>query len=361
MPGPTLSPTEFATVTGMTRDRLRTWERRYGWPRPDRAAGGARRYRTEDAARVVAVRRLQELGMPLDRAISEQTDGGTPSLGASTWRSIVDELPLPLVVLSGPVPLCIEFVNAMLRERPDGPRAGDLLEDLAPWFSGEDAEGLRRLFAADARVAWCAHPDWTAAMSRTAHSLAVRVPQGPRSQPLVTLVGTDAGLERRLPAERAHHRRERARLQEESADVQAWCAVAREVGEFAVEPGLRAVRAGLHALRRRTHASDAALYVVHGDEMRLLTSLRGRFASPPDGASADVLRDTWLDPEAAAEVGAPRDHGLVLTATAMPGGGSAVIALASQEPLSMRAVECDLFDVCAQQLARAVVVPRDRH
>src|ERR671931_195801 len=42
--GQTLSATRFAQLTGMSRERLRTWERRYGFPEPRRGGPGARRY-----------------------------------------------------------------------------------------------------------------------------------------------------------------------------------------------------------------------------------------------------------------------------------------------------------------------------
>jgi MerR family transcriptional regulator, light-induced transcriptional regulator len=44
-------------LTGVSRERLRTWERRYGFPQPQRTGSGPRRYAVEDIQRVVAVRR----------------------------------------------------------------------------------------------------------------------------------------------------------------------------------------------------------------------------------------------------------------------------------------------------------------
>ena len=61
--------TRFAALTGVSRERLRTWERRYGFPEPQRTDAGPRRYALEDVQRVVAVRRAAEAGVPIPRAI----------------------------------------------------------------------------------------------------------------------------------------------------------------------------------------------------------------------------------------------------------------------------------------------------
>ena len=53
--GQTVSATRFAELTGVSRERLRTWERRYGFPEP-RGGSGPRRYALADIPRVVAVR-----------------------------------------------------------------------------------------------------------------------------------------------------------------------------------------------------------------------------------------------------------------------------------------------------------------
>ena len=355
MSGPLLTPSEFAMVTGMTRDRLRTWERRYGWPQPERAGGGARRYRTEDVATVVAVRRLHETGMPLSRAIDEQAVAHAAPVPPGMWRQILDALPLPVVVLSGPVPLRIEHVNVVLRERRDGPSAGQTLEARAPWFAGEPADRLRAAFAAGEQAIRVDHPDWTGGLARTATSLAVRVPQASRSLPLITLVGTSDGFERRLVGERVHHRRERARLQADAADIAAWTATARDVARATAQPSLRALRAGLQALRQRTDAGDVAAFVSDGTTFRMFTCLRGRFQPQTGLAGEAVAQTAWLEPHVAATVGAPTGHGLTIAATTEGTPHPLAVALATTEPLTLAAPEWDLLDLCVEQLARAAV------
>src|SRR5688500_19575070 len=68
--GQTLSATRFATLTGVSRERLRTWERRHGFPTPRRVGRGPRRYAIEDVARVVAVRHAVAEGLPIPEAIA---------------------------------------------------------------------------------------------------------------------------------------------------------------------------------------------------------------------------------------------------------------------------------------------------
>ena len=45
---------EIASRTGVTEQTLRMWERRHGFPRPDRGPGGHRRYTEEQLEQVRA-------------------------------------------------------------------------------------------------------------------------------------------------------------------------------------------------------------------------------------------------------------------------------------------------------------------
>lgn len=359
MTGPTLSASEFADVTGMTRDRLRTWERRHGWPEPVRADGGARRYATDDAARVVAVRRLHESGVPLERAIEQNAGVALRSLAASTWRALVDELPLPVVVLSGPTPLTIVHANVMLRERPDGPRAGDVIEDVAPWFVREAAyDRLRALFTGRQRMGLTAHPDWTAAMQRTTSSMAVRVPQRPGTLPLVALVGVDTPSNRRAQTDIGRHRHQREVLTARTSRLETWAATTAEITRLADGSSIGAMRTAMHALRRATGVTDTAAYVVCDGALQLQTCLRGRFGPPRDasGVLAHAFGDrpsVWVGPDLAAQMGAPATCGATLVATPpRDGGPAALIALAGLRPLDLEPAEASLFEACATQIAR---------
>lgn len=43
----TFSVSEVSAILGVSVPTLRSWERRYGWPIPQRTAGGHRRYSSE--------------------------------------------------------------------------------------------------------------------------------------------------------------------------------------------------------------------------------------------------------------------------------------------------------------------------
>lgn len=48
--------------TGISKDVLRMWERRYGFPMPSRVSSGERNYSAEDLARLLLIKRLMDLG-----------------------------------------------------------------------------------------------------------------------------------------------------------------------------------------------------------------------------------------------------------------------------------------------------------
>jgi DNA-binding transcriptional MerR regulator/methylmalonyl-CoA mutase cobalamin-binding subunit len=66
-------PTEIAGLTlnisavereaGLSKDVLRMWERRYGFPKPSRDENGERRYSTAEVAKLRAIKRLMDVGL----------------------------------------------------------------------------------------------------------------------------------------------------------------------------------------------------------------------------------------------------------------------------------------------------------
>ncbi|MBL8260199.1 MAG: MerR family transcriptional regulator [Candidatus Competibacteraceae bacterium] len=60
MPGSTIAAVE--RHTGLSKDVLRVWERRYGFPKPDRDAGGDRFYPDEQVERLQLIKRLLDQG-----------------------------------------------------------------------------------------------------------------------------------------------------------------------------------------------------------------------------------------------------------------------------------------------------------
>ncbi len=71
LPAPHLLP--IAAVerdTGLSKDTLRVWERRYGFPRPGRDAAGDRVYPQEQVQRLQAIRRLLDAGHRPGRVVA---------------------------------------------------------------------------------------------------------------------------------------------------------------------------------------------------------------------------------------------------------------------------------------------------
>lgn len=84
-----LSIGELARRTGMPAATLRSWEDRYGFPDPQRQAGGHRRYAEADIALIEQVLRLRESGTGLQAAIDQamaQAAGGEVSVFAGLRR-----------------------------------------------------------------------------------------------------------------------------------------------------------------------------------------------------------------------------------------------------------------------------------
>ncbi len=66
-----LSIGELARRTGVPAATLRSWEDRYGFPRPQRLGGGHRRYADGDTAVIAQILRLRASGMSLQAAIGQ--------------------------------------------------------------------------------------------------------------------------------------------------------------------------------------------------------------------------------------------------------------------------------------------------
>jgi DNA-binding transcriptional MerR regulator len=66
-----LSIGDLARRTGVPAATLRSWEDRYGFPRPQRLDGGHRRYKEADTAVIEQILRLRASGMSLQAAIDQ--------------------------------------------------------------------------------------------------------------------------------------------------------------------------------------------------------------------------------------------------------------------------------------------------
>jgi DNA-binding transcriptional MerR regulator len=105
----TYSVGEAAARTGMSRQGLLSWERRYGFPRPARDAKGHRRYSADDLLAIALVRAGVQSGRDVASAIREVL-ARTPSasgpaateLPGGLLRNVLDSLPFPLAIVRAP-------------------------------------------------------------------------------------------------------------------------------------------------------------------------------------------------------------------------------------------------------------------
>ena len=274
--GQTVSATEFAELTGVSRERLRTWERRFGFPRPARVAHGPRRYVLADAARVVAVRRAAEQGVPLPRAIADASDAlAAIEVSAATLAATAAVAPIPVVLVTGPEPLRVAYVNASLQMLDEAIAPGTRLDTL-PWFLGSDLERtLHTLFAGDTAALECAHPAWSES-GAIERSVAYRLPAGSGEPPAVALVGIDRDEERRARRELGELQQELSRVRVREQRRQRWLALAASLAErFQRDTGEALLGATVDTLVRRLGAVDAGVALYVAGQLALGTTSRG--------------------------------------------------------------------------------------
>jgi methanogenic corrinoid protein MtbC1 len=60
--------------TGLSKDVLRIWERRYGFPRPDRDENAERQYTADELARLRTIKRLMDTGLRPGKLIRQSAD-----------------------------------------------------------------------------------------------------------------------------------------------------------------------------------------------------------------------------------------------------------------------------------------------
>lgn len=83
-----LSISTVAARTGVNVPVLRAWEQRFGFPSPERLAGGHRRYDDDDVARILRVVAEREAGRSLEAAIDVVVRGGVQGPDDALDRSI---------------------------------------------------------------------------------------------------------------------------------------------------------------------------------------------------------------------------------------------------------------------------------
>jgi DNA-binding transcriptional MerR regulator len=364
-----VSATEFAALTGVSRERLRTWERRHGYPLPVREHGGARRYPLSEISRVVGIRRAVEAGVPVQVAMQQpETAGSAEPIGERAAAALAEHAPLAVVSLSGPEPLIVRSVNAIVAARPDAPRPGDDLLELAPWFADDPGYGtLRRLFTDDLMAAPCTHPDWMSGMRPGAQSLAYRLPHELGRPPLVALIGIDTARERRTRHLLQTAERELTELREELEQDRAFAAAAGAVADiFRTQAGAATLADATTVLVRRLGAVDAGLAPTMGGALVLGRSARGLLG--PDLVTiarfddlSDALREgepAWMPASVSAAFGAPADLELLVVPLQAAAEALGALLIVFDEQSALTDSGLRLLRVAAATIALALVRER---
>ncbi|WP_354701340.1 MerR family transcriptional regulator [Paraconexibacter sp. AEG42_29] len=362
-----MSATEFAALTGVSRERLRTWERRHGYPVPVRSHGGPRRYEVAEVTRVVGIRRAVEAGIPVTVAI-EAESSEPADIGSGVAAGLAEHAPLSIVSLSGPEPLIVRSVNAVVAARPDAPQPGDDLLELAPWFADDPGYAtLRRLFTDDLMAAPCTHPDWTGGLRPGAQSLAYCLPHELGHQPLVALIGIDTSRERRTRKLLQDAEAELTRVRAELERDRGFAAAAGAVAEiFRTQAGASTLADATTVLVRRLGAVDAGLAPMMGGALVLGRSSRGLLG--PDLVTvarfddlSDALREgdpTWMPQSVAAAFGAPAGLELLAVPLHAAGQGLGAVLMLFDEREVLTEAGLRLLRVSAGTIALALVRER---
>ena len=80
---------DLARRTGVRPSTIRAWEQRFGFPIPERSAGGQRAYSDVDVEHVAAVRRLVAEGLTLAAAVARVRDAGAAAVPTGEGEALL--------------------------------------------------------------------------------------------------------------------------------------------------------------------------------------------------------------------------------------------------------------------------------
>ena len=347
--GQTVSATRFAEMTGVSRERLRTWERRYGFPEPVRVASGPRRYAVTDAPRVVAVRFAAQAGTPLDVAIAAARGAEPPDAPPdAAFRAVVEHAPVPVALVSGPEPLVLAWANGALRQIEGAPAPGEALRAI----TGSPRAGalLQEHFTRDLRSAEVEHPPWGGSVTApgsaavSARSIVYRLPVAPGEEPLAAIVGIETRGEHEARAALGRAELRLAGLERRAERHERWLdALGALAAEFQHEPGPDVIASALDVLIRQTQAVDVGLASYVSGRLALHGTRRGALgatavtvaAHPQVGRALRDVEGAWLDEPTARSLGVPEGLHAVGVPVAVAGEvlGLLVMVFDEVEPL----------------------------
>lgn len=363
----TVTAHEMARLTGVGRERLRTWERRHGFPIPTQSSHGNRQYRSDDVARVIAVRQLAQQGVPLAQAVENVLRGETADDQAlESLGPALDAAHAPAIALGGPLPLRVLWVNAQAQAAGDLPAVGDELDAQSPFLGREATESIERLMAEQRDDALVIEHGVASGTGDARRSLAWRASTLRSGQPVVVLMELPAGSVVDLHGP--------LHAQALRADVGRWVEGVREArAVLAEQSGLTGAQRSLRTLRESLGAIDALLVFPDKEQLRCATSVRRIIASRvvasidcaqvPEALSSGDVR--WLEAAAGRALGVPAGmRGVVIPLVAAGTGvGAAVLVFPGQFAIDDLAVEVALGygTMLATMVQRDQAAARNRH
>jgi MerR family transcriptional regulator, light-induced transcriptional regulator len=367
--GQTVSATRFADLTGVTRERLRTWERRFGFPRPERHGAGPRRYALDDVPRVVTVRRRAEQGVPLTEAIAEARRAPRSArLRDGAFTVAAEHVPQPLGLLSGPEPVRLAWSNLALRREDGAPAEGDALAETIPWFAGSElAAAAHRLFTTDVESFECTHPAWSGVAGEHGHSVLWRLPAEAGRAPLVGIASVERAHDRELQRDLGELRGALESLAHQSERQARWLDLAGALAElFQEEAGPDLLSHTADTLVRRLAAVDAGICLYMGGELAVGTSSHGMLGprmvtvtAHHDLASALRARQpAWMSASTAAAFGASPGLELAVVPVVVVGETLGVVALAFEAREAIDAEVRQILSIVSAGIGFAIL--RDR-
>lgn len=351
----TISAIEMSRLTGIGRERLRTWERRHGFPTPVRAPNNVRRYLAADVRRVLAVARLVEAGVPLAEAIESRPDESAEPASMISLGATLDDAPMPAIAVSGPAPLTVAWANTATVKSPESITVGDALLDAVPEFGPRAVSQLQQLMVgSEASTAVIEHLDWIGTFPTLRRSVAWRLSPQASSEAIVVLVqltddattASGAGME--LVSQQT-----------------AWATAVRCGGDvLRQQTGLTSVQRAIAQVVRHTGAIDGFIATCREGSLRTASSVRGAFTPrtvdvAPHDPTLQSIRDgelDWLDAEARRPFDPPcRSQMLVVPMTA---GGHTIggLFLVYPEELAL----CDITRELLRSFATSLAITLQR-
>ncbi|MDO9353288.1 MAG: MerR family transcriptional regulator [Solirubrobacteraceae bacterium] len=303
----TISAAEMVRLTGVGRERLRTWERRHDFPQPVRCRNNVRRYPAEDVRHVIAVSRAVDQGVPLAEAIEQTLANRNESPTFGSLGAALDHAPTPAIAIAGPEPLSVVWTNGATQAAPDAPEVGSSLMDELPAFGPSARATIQRLLIGEGSdVNVITHADWIGTFPAERRSVAWRVPPEMSTEAVVVLVQLPEGAaQRHVPGVPGSSAVEQTAV---------WGAAAREARKaLQQEHGIASAQRALSELVKGTGGADAFLATIHAGHLRTATSVRGTI--PPKtidiAGDCDIARAIadaevdWLGDESLKMLGVP--------------------------------------------------------